>query len=34
MASPWLIYFGGMGTVVAALGVGFGGGWFLSAASL
>ena len=31
MVSPFLIYFAGIGTVVAALGVGFGGGLFLPA---
>ena len=30
MVSPFLIYFAGIGTVVAALGVGFGGGLFLT----
>ena len=30
MASPFMIYFAGIGTVVAALGVGFGGGLFLT----
>ena len=30
MASPFLIYFAGIGTVVAALAIGFGGGVFLS----
>ena len=30
MAAPFLIYFAGVGTVVAALGIGFGGGWVLS----
>ncbi len=30
MASPFLIYFADIGTVVAALGAGFSGGWVLS----
>src|SRR5262245_47032005 len=30
MASPLLTYFAGIRTVVVALGVGFGGGWYLS----
>ena len=30
MRSPFLVYFAGVGTVVAALGLGFSGGWVLS----
>lgn len=32
MGSPFLVYFAGVGSVVAALAVGFGGGWVLSSA--